>query len=763
MSSNQRVGQRFLKHIDNSERWQEDLIRAIRQGPQIPAGLLESSPNIARFQKGIRNLLRFPEIENRRDRIPDAFKRTFEWIYSDPQETQRPWNNFIEWLENDKSLYWITGKAGSGKSTLLKFIYYDSRTKEHLQKWASPDPLVTAAFFFWNSGTKLEMSQEGLLRSILYDTLYQCPELTVNCFPEYSEMFELFGIEPNQSIQWPALLRGTKRLIKAGKQRKFFLFIDGLDEFDGDHTELIKLINHLTDYQNIKICVSSRPWNVFEDAFKNSPNLMLQDLTQPDFVHFIKTNFDGNPGYAELAEEDPAFAHTLIEDIARKASGIFLWVSLVVRSLLIGLTNGDRIFDLKKRLESLPPDLEGLFRRMLDNLDPLYLEHGSQLFQIIRAARVAPTLLCLSFADEPDPESVFRFPVTSLTTRELHSRAERMRRRLNSRCRGLLELATHQEEEDEIDDALRKIAHASALSNCEDEYSDADRNDETNSKVDPAKTQGLACSKVEYLHRTVRDFITRDDVWAEIKAAAPSYNPHLALCRAYLYQFKTLNMGFSDLNSHSLTITMRTDVKDGKIWDAFTWCVQYAVDSEKTTYELPIKLLDELGRVAGICRPKPNTHVGLFRPSGLCWCAAASDEATGAFLPLAVALQLTSYLKAKLPHSQALKQNQKRKSLLHVAIEDYQTFLSLDKDRPACVHNAPNEGIIRLLLEHGEDPNQSSPSFPTPWQCAAKKQWSEGLIDCFLQHGADPKLAKQQQKRKGPFRNHLRGVMSRLI
>jgi len=62
----------------------------------------------------------------------------------------------------------------------------------------------------------------------------------------------------------------------------FCFFIDGLDEYDGDHNDIIQIIDELSRISRIKICLSSRPWNIFEDVFGQGSNqkLALQDLTR---------------------------------------------------------------------------------------------------------------------------------------------------------------------------------------------------------------------------------------------------------------------------------------------------------------------------------------------------------------------------------------------------------------------------------------------------------------------------------------------------
>ena len=41
--------------------------------------------------------------------------------------------------------------------------------------------------------------------------------------------------------------------------KRFCLFIDGLDEYEGEHSELVELLSSFAASPNIKLCLSSRP------------------------------------------------------------------------------------------------------------------------------------------------------------------------------------------------------------------------------------------------------------------------------------------------------------------------------------------------------------------------------------------------------------------------------------------------------------------------------------------------------------------------
>ena len=127
---------------------------------------------------GILLSLVFPEMSHRELEIADAHKNTFSWLLRDmpsPDSDEggsvhpsRPWNSFIEWLRKGTGTYWVSGKAGSGKSTLVRYMIQNPQTLLQLSLWSSQDKPILSTFYFWNSGTPLQRSQEGLLRSLLH-------------------------------------------------------------------------------------------------------------------------------------------------------------------------------------------------------------------------------------------------------------------------------------------------------------------------------------------------------------------------------------------------------------------------------------------------------------------------------------------------------------------------------------------------------------------------------------------------------------------
>ena len=762
-SSAQGLGEKFLGYLEQSKQWQEgymedckrwqtEIINAIYSHNEIRQAHISRSDSFIserdkRFQDMVLQSLRFSDMYDRHSRIAEAHANTFQWIFNESRPGSTRWKGFVEWLRGDSTLYWITGKAGSGKSTLMKYLYNDSRTSTHLKVWASGVPLVTPGVFLWNSGNEIQYSQIGLLRSTLYQTLLEQPTLIACVLPERWELFMLFSHhDPAWTI--PELRRAFRLLAgNTSPDVKFCYFIDGLDEFQGDHKEILGFCQDLASSTKIKVCVASRPWIVFEDAFKSRSSLMLQDLTYPDIKHYVDSHFHGNAGFVELEKLEPSYSARLLELIAEKASGVFLWVHLVVKSLLAGLANADRVSDLQRRLESLPPDLENLYEKMLGSLDPFYLEHASQIFQIVRRAKRSPTLLCLSFADE-EPAFVLNSKVQPLQDEELSVRAEIMRRRLNSRCKGLLEIGPVSPRD--IDSPFSKHAEPRRPSCAASELSRS-----------PMRNISAisASSTIQYLHRTVKDFIESPDVWARLmRLTTEGFDPSLALCRSFLAQLKVL-----EPNSLELVI----------FWKFVRDCLEYAYDVQehfkpgqhKATI---IALIDELDNAAiqlantrredGLTLMQKHDHSNLcvsgdiLRPTLFGDGTKSFNNPSGlTFLSLMVKMDFHWYIHVRANRGCFVQSNAGVKSLLTDAVS-----YDPEDSRIMFRHpDLPSLKMIELLFDKGADPNWKDATGKTAWDMLLSTLYyldkfrdltmqdtleSKQIVELFINNGADLKL-----------------------
>ena len=69
--------------------------------------------------------------------------------------------------------------------------------------------------------------------------------------------------------------------------------------------------------------MSSRFWVVFEDVYGQTPSLVMQNLTYGDTKLYIWARFDTSKAYACFGRNNRAYCSQVLEDISKKASGIF--------------------------------------------------------------------------------------------------------------------------------------------------------------------------------------------------------------------------------------------------------------------------------------------------------------------------------------------------------------------------------------------------------------------------------------------------------
>lgn len=273
------------------------------------------------------------------------------------------------WLEKQEGgIFWITGKAGSGKSTFMKFLARHSTTQALLGTWAGIKRLVVAEHYFWYStANNLQKSFEGMLRGLLHAVLCEIPDTIPSLLPtRWAQASHRLHTAWTEAELLQALYG-----LGALQDERFALFLDGLDECvpSRDHGTLVRHLEKIACSSNIKLCVSSRPWQTFETHFGVLGNrLSLQEYTLADMVSYvssklIETELDTGL-YTCFSEHEPK-ADSLVKQIAQKAEGVFLWTVLIVKSLCEEIEAGRSVEDLHCYLEETPLDLKKFFTTMI--------------------------------------------------------------------------------------------------------------------------------------------------------------------------------------------------------------------------------------------------------------------------------------------------------------------------------------------------------------------------------------------------------------
>ncbi|KAL6694129.1 hypothetical protein J3F84DRAFT_400581 [Trichoderma pleuroticola] len=587
--------------------------------------------------------LHYKTMTMRIESVVEAYTDTYEWIFK-PRWAKNAEGikvHFAEWLAEEDGIFWVSGKPGSGKSTLMKFLCDHHRTAEALTNWARPLNPVMSTHFFWSSGTAMQKSQEGLLRSLLYDVFKKSPKIMKMFCPQRWE-----ASRRGEGDLEPWTLSELRRTLTSlatchGLGYKFCFLIDGLDEYEGDHSEIIAMLRSLATSPHIKLCVSSRPWNVFEDEYGKmiDRKLYLQDLTSRDIRHYVQRKLEEHPNWQLLPSEEPLYK-TLLEEVTTKAQGVFLWVYLVIRSLYEGLTNGDSLPALERRTRDLPADLESFFKHILDSVEPFYYVQMVRTFQVAMGSTCPLPLMIYSFLDEDFENQKFslQIPVRQMPMLEVVRRQEQLRRRLNGRCKGLLEVCRN---------------------------------------VNEGPYMG---HRVDFLHRTVRDFLRTKEMSDFLADKAGDHGgPNTLVFKSFVPLIKSIPLEEIDLSEGGLLSKMLGDA------------MHYAYKAELESGEPQVELLDDLRRTVKFYATTTGKPIPWYQD-----CYTPSGDGSGhapcqTFLEFAIQNGLCLYVRDQLRRK--YQPLEARQPLLHCAIAHFPGYTIEEPDLTS---------MVRVLLEEGD-------------------------------------------------------------
>jgi hypothetical protein len=381
------------------------------------------------------------------------------------------------------------------------------------------------------------------MQNLLYQLLQKCPEL----IPLASaQRWEADKDSVTHTSVWTRkeLAASLEKIMAQGQlTSRFCFFIDGLDEYAdegaGEHHELVEYLDLLAQSDQVKLCVSSRPWIVFKDRYEGRTDLtfVLQDLTSRDVQRYVEGMLNHDDRFRHLVLREPQ-AFGLVDQIRDRAEGVFLWVYLVVRSLLKGLSEHDDTAELERRLSAIPNDLNQYFVKIFANIDSVYRREAMRAFQL---ATVAMPLPLLAFTHIPrealSPRYAFETPAT-----ELKASNAKAKDNVNKWCRDLLEVQIHHD-------------------------------------------RGKLVETVSFLHRTVKDFLLTREMQTHFKEhPVCQSSPLRAMCMMFFVETKFL-AGYRSLDEYVEFNNNATEL------------MRWALECEKTEGDTPTEMLDEFGRL----------------------------------------------------------------------------------------------------------------------------------------------------------------------
>ncbi|KAI9734368.1 MAG: hypothetical protein M1834_002474 [Cirrosporium novae-zelandiae] len=298
--------------------------------------------------------------------------------------------------------------------------------------------------------------------------------------------------------------------------------------------------------------ILSRKWVIFQDSFKDYPKIYLEEWTSSDIKPFVQDKLGRNELFKKLVGQELQYSE-LIKEIVNKASGVFVWIELVVRSLIEGSNNGDRISDFRRKVQGLPSDLHEFMMQILRNLEKDYLSQAAVMFKV--ALHNTPLfLMTLSFIDEEDPNFPLDVDDRGISEDEIQERIDTAQRRLNSRCKGLLESFP-----------VRRRARV-------------------------RHPNSFFIHTVDFMHRTAQEFLKTEDAQKILQPHlrnAP--NPNVCLLRAFIAEIKSFPVSTS---SGQVSLSELFVLVENSLY--------YASEAEISTGLPQTVLLDEMDRIMSL-------------------------------------------------------------------------------------------------------------------------------------------------------------------
>ncbi|KIX05149.1 uncharacterized protein Z518_06021 [Rhinocladiella mackenziei CBS 650.93] len=291
--------------------------------------------------------LRFNQIDARQMTIKKAHAKTCTWLLRKSE--------YLDWLDPNKlsqhhGFLWIKGKPGTGKSTLMKFALANARKVIKNE--------IVISFFFNARGDDLEKSTVGMYRSLLLQLLERLPAL--------QSIFDCLGLAAWDSSCHEWRIESLQTLFDEAVQglgkSSLVCFIDALDECDERQIrDMIASFQRLGElavstHTRFQVFFSSRHYPHITITKGLSLDLEGQDGHDQDITNYIDSEL--RIGHSNLAEQIRA-------ELQEKASGVFMWVVLVVDILNKEHDEGRTTRRLQQKLKDIPSDLHELFRDIL--------------------------------------------------------------------------------------------------------------------------------------------------------------------------------------------------------------------------------------------------------------------------------------------------------------------------------------------------------------------------------------------------------------
>ena len=310
---------------------------------------------------------------------------SYHWILENP--------DFQRWRDDQQSrLLWIKGDPGKGKTMLLCGVINE------LKKSMATRDLLS---YFFCQATDLRINNvTAVLRGLLYLLVNQQPSLISHVRKKYDNAGKKLFEDTNV---WVALSEIFTSVLQDPNLNRTYLIVDALDECVVDLPKLLEFISRMSSASSrIKWIVSSRNWPSIEkdlDTAMQKVRLCLE-LNEKSISGAVATYIQFKVDWLAKRNRYTTDARDAVQRyLSLNANGTFLWVALVCQEM-----SNISGWKAQQKLTAFPPGLDGMYRRMIDQIRDLEdADLCKRILAVISAVYRPVTLDELaSFVDMPD-------------------------------------------------------------------------------------------------------------------------------------------------------------------------------------------------------------------------------------------------------------------------------------------------------------------------------------------------------------------------
>jgi tetratricopeptide (TPR) repeat protein len=291
----------------------------------------------------------FWEVKSRREILETRRKTgSLQWV---PEiEELKTWKTEAD---SESRVLWLNGLPGIGKSTIAAFL---------IQTVETMYPNAVVLHFFCDRKPGLNRVSD-IIRTFAYQLLLSKKIPAVRNRLETLRKGK-FDITQSSTSLFAELIQAP--CTSLGLAVPLYIFIDDLDKCQSDtvsgYSELSEILSLLSKLPNSHLLVTSTP-SLSIPLLAKASRQILRDETSIDIAEYVRSEVQNSE---KLQKTFKAIGEDPVTYLTLRANGMFRWVVLIL--FLAEKAASQTLEDFIHALESLPKDLEEVYKKILDGV-----------------------------------------------------------------------------------------------------------------------------------------------------------------------------------------------------------------------------------------------------------------------------------------------------------------------------------------------------------------------------------------------------------